>query len=185
MDAINELFNTRYEYLLNCAKNILKLIRRQDLKYELVTDLFFYLNNNKEKIQPQIDKGKLEAVAVRWMTQQIKWPDTKFKADWVYPSKFTTSAAFDTVEAYIIHDDEISEEDYLSQEKEIQDKMNHVQFVVSQLPLDKKILFEDVFLKGINSTGKLASHTNLSRTGCYYLIKDLKFQITSGWTGSF
>ena len=75
---INTFFTQRYNYLLECANNILKLIKRQDLKYELVNDAFFYISTNKEKLKEELETGKIEAVVVRWMTMQIKWKCNTF-----------------------------------------------------------------------------------------------------------
>ena len=50
---INTFFTQRYNYLLECANNILKLIKRQDLKYQLVNYAFFYISTNKEKLKEE------------------------------------------------------------------------------------------------------------------------------------
>ena len=97
---INNYFSKRYDYLLECANNILKLIKRQDLKYELVNDAYLYIQTNQEKLKTLLEDGKIEAVVVRWMTMQIKWKDSQFKKARVYPNKHHTQKLFDNVEAY-------------------------------------------------------------------------------------
>jgi len=178
MDTIiNNFFNTRYDYVLNCANNILKLIKRQDLKYELVNDAYIYIQANQEKLRPVLEEGKIEAVVVRWMTMQIKWSDTQFKKAWVYPNKHHTSSLLEDVESYVILDDTTPEEELLQQEIDIQSQLNHIHDVISNSTLDQQLLYNDVFNLGINTSGKLAKHTGISRTGCYYMIKGLKDKI--------
>lgn len=172
---IDDYFNLRYKYLLECSKNILKTIRRTDLKNELVNDAYIHFSlSTNPKVEANIKAGKIESMMINWMDKQVKWNNTQFKKTWVYPDKNLVNAEFDDVESYIDLDDEISEEETLSIEKEFQDKLNSIQITISSLPVDKQILYQDVFLNGHKSGRKLAKHTGISETGCYYLIKELK-----------
>ena len=179
---ISDFFNKKHDYLIGCANNILKLIQRKDLKNELVTDCYLYLIDNKEKLDGKIQNGEIESICVRYMTMQVKWSNTSFKKDWVYPNKYITAKALEDVESYAIIEEEITEEDYLKKEKEIQDKFNFLSFRFENDELDKKMLYNYVFSLGFNTSGKLAKHTGLSRTGCYYLIKRLKESIKNEYT---
>ena len=118
---------------------------------------------------------------INWMDKQIKWNNTQFKKNWIYTDKNLVNAEFDDVESFIDLDEEISEEEILSIEKEFQDKLASIQITISNLPIDKQILYQDVFLKGFKSGRKLAKHTGISETGCYYLIKDLKELIKNNY----
>ena len=162
----------KYAYLLSCANNILKLIKRQDLKHTLVSECYLFLMENKDKLESKIDL--LESVAVRWMTMQVKWSNTSFKKAWVYPNKHITPHQLEDVESYILIEDKITEEELLKAEIEIQEKLNRIQMNLASMSLDQRFLFQNIFEQGINTSGKLAKHTGLSRTGCYYLIKNIK-----------
>lgn len=185
MKEINILFSKRYNYLLGCANNILKLIHRQDLKSELVGDCYLHMTENIEKIQPMIDKGLVEAVAVNWMTMQIKWSNTKFKQAWVYPHKHHSAKPIEILEQYTIEDDSLLEEDYLAEEQEQQDKLNHINYTLSTLSPEKQMLYNYVYVLGYNTSGKLSKFTGISRTstnnGCHALIRDLKDDLTKDY----
>lgn len=179
---INTFFTQRYNYILECANNILKLIKRQDLKYELVNDAFFYISTNKEKLKEELENGKIEAVVVRWMTMQIKWNATHFKKSWVYPNKYHTQKLLpENLESYAILDDVIPEEELHETEIENQNKINYINTTIAKLDLDQQILFDLVYNKGINTSGKLAKHISISRTSCYYMIKELKEKLKNGY----
>ncbi len=174
-NKLDQLFNVRYNYLLQCAHNILKLVNRTDLDTTLLSDAYQYVIANQHKI----DEDKLEATIVRWMTMQIKWKGTTFKKQWIYVDK-KINTNVDTSSLNEI-DETITEEELLQNEVIIEDKLRYVFDTIGNMTLDKKLLFEAVFLNGINSSGKLANHTGISRTGCYYLIKDLKTTIKDGY----
>ena len=179
---INTFLTQRYNYLLECANNILKLIKRQDLKYELVNDAFFYISTNKEKLKEELETGKIEAVVVRWMTMQINWNATHFKKSWIYPNKYRTQKLLlENLESYVILDDVIPKEELYETEIENQNKINYINTTIPKLDLDQQILFDLVYNKGINTSGKLAKHISISRTSCYYMIKELKEKLKNGY----
>lgn len=186
-ETVNNLFTTRYYYLLKCARNILKLIKRSDLAYELVNDCFMHIMENldKENISTPIKEGKIEALAVNWMTMQIKWSNTKFKQAWVYPHKHHSSKPIEILEQYALEDEIVSEEEYLEEEQEQQDKLNHISYTLSNLSQEKKLLYHYVYDLGYNTSGKLSKFTGISRTstnnGCHALIRDLKDDLTKDY----
>ncbi len=182
--SIEEFFIKRYDYLLECSTNILKLIDKQSLKTELLSDAFIYINENKDKLQHLIDDGKIEAITVRWMTMSVKWNNTPFKKNWVYPHKNESESLLDDVETYSIIEEDISEEDYLQQEMDIQNKMNHIHHFISNQPIDQQILYDLVYNKEINTSGKLSRHTGIPRTGSYRLIEQLKKNIKNSYNDS-
>ncbi len=183
-DIVNQFFSEKYNYLIECANNILKLIKRQDLVYELIGDCYLHITTNKEKLNDLIINGNIEAISIRWMTMQIKWKDTQFKKAWIYPNKHHTSRLLDDVESYAIIDNIIPEEELLAYEIETQDKLNYLYAKINNETLDQKLLFNDVFNLGINTSGKLSKHTGISRTGCYHMIKNLKDNLRNGYTES-
>lgn len=187
--TISDFFNSRYEYLLTCADNCLKLIKRRDLSNELVSDCFIYLNDNKEKLSIKINEGvDLEAYCVRWMIMQVKWRDTQFKKNWIKKDEKKTylddtlhpNAEYSTMDILMVEEDD--EENLLHQELEHQNKVNHIQTYVSGLSIDKRLLYDIIFNKGYNTSGKLSKYLGLSRTPSYRLMKNLKDEIRDSYT---
>lgn len=186
---LNKFFEERYDYLLECAYNILKLRGKTELAPELVTEalLYFTENQDTEKFKSKIKKHKLETLVVRWMTMQILWTNTRFKNEFIYNDTNTVSLSnnVDGTESWlldILEDYENkSEEEYLADEKEVRDKLISIAEFINNQPLDQQLLFRDVFINGFNSSGKLATHTGLSRTGCWMLIKTLKDNIKNNY----
>jgi hypothetical protein len=180
-EIINKFFESRHKYLLECSNNILKLIKRQDLKYELITEAYLHITSNEEKFKELILEGKIESIVVNWMTMQIKWSNTRFKKLWVYKDSKITGTELENVEMYSIIDDDMTEEEYLEIQKDKQDKLTHIIITMSNEQLDKQLLFNDMFKNGINSAAKLAKHTGLSKTKCYYIMRDLKNSIKDSY----
>lgn len=185
-NIVNKFYGERYDYLLMCASNILKLIKRQDLKYDLVTLTYEYIIKNEEKLKDMVVlSGMIESIAVNHSTMQIKWSNTAFKKQFIYSDKHLTIATADDMLNYTNNtpDESISEEDYLQQEKEIQDKLAHIIMHMHNETLANKMLYDAIFIKGINSSNKLAKHTKLSRAGAYKMMKRFKNRIKDGYTG--
>lgn len=189
-EIVNKLFTDRYQYLLKCATNILKNRNRLDLATTLVNDAYLQICENIDKYTELIDEGKIEGVVVRWMQMQIIWNNTQFKKEWVYSDYNTISFNFtfneddenaNIILENIIESDETSLEDHLQYNKTMEDKLNHISQFVKELPLHQQLLFKDIYIKGINTSGKLAKHTGISRTGCYWLMKDLKDEIKNNY----
>jgi len=119
------------------------------------------------------NENRLKSIAINWMHKQIVWQKSDFKKTWIIKD-------FDELESLNLLDEDAHSEDSLAFEKDYQDKINHINFKVGQLSLDKKILFE-LYQKGINNSSKLAKHTGLSRTGCYNLLKKFKEELKNGY----
>lgn len=173
---IDDFFTKRYEYLLECSTNILRLISRTDLATTLLTEVYHYLIDNEKKI----DENKLEAVAVRWMKMQVYWRNTEFKKQWIYPDKnikpeYSKYDNLPYIEQYSFEEEEDKTEDELfKEETEIESKLKHIFLETEKKTLDKRILFDLVFFKNVNTSGKLSKHTGICRTLCYFLIKNMK-----------
>lgn len=190
MKEIDELFNNRYEYLLECCHNSLKLIRRTDLDSTLLADAYMYVKDNQEKLKDKIEQGLLESIVVNWTYKQVIWRNTKFKKNWILKSKIDINQSVDIDEnpselmddknksilRYIqtlMSDDEIA----LEKELEGQYQLQVIYAYIASLPLDKRILFDMIFKEGIDNSGKLSRHIGISRTTCWYMIKELKEDI--------
>lgn len=171
---INQYYTDRYSFMLECANNILKLIKRQDLKELLVSDSFLYVYNNKEKLGDKIQQGKIESIAVNYMNQSIRWKNTPFKKTWVYQQTLEYKDKID----YNVADDN---QDNFEYELEIQDKLQHISTKKETLTIDKQELYKYVFVDGINNSRKLSEFTGLARTTCFYLIRDLKNDLKNGY----
>lgn len=177
---ISDFFNSRYEYLIKCANNILKLIKKQELTQELVSDCYLYIIENIDKLEEKIIQGKIEQMCVRWMTMQVKWRNTQFKKNWVYNDEHKTylddklhhNNDATLLDAIMIEEDD--EETILQKEMEYQNKINHIETMVQQLPIDKKLLYDIIYVQGHNTSGKLSKFIGLSRTPSYRLMKELK-----------
>ena len=181
---IQDFYSLRYYYLLECSKNILKLVKRQDLCYILIEDSLLYVYDNLEKLTPLIYQGKLESIVIRFMTQQVRWSNTKFKKDNIYPNKFLSDKPLEDLESYTnLEDETISEEELLQNEVDIENKLNHISTKLGELDLSQRILFDSIFSLGHSTSGKLSQWTKLSRTGCYYLIKNLKENLRKDFNG--
>lgn len=173
-EIINNFYKDRYSFILECANNILKLIKRQDLKELLVSDSFLYIYNNKEKLNDKIQNGSIESIAVNYMNQAVRWKNTPFKKTWVYKQTLEYKDSID----YNIVDDNKDNYEY---ELELLDKMNHIEIKKQELSIDKQQLYNYVFKDGINNSRKLSEYTGLARTTCFYLIRDLKNELKNGY----
>jgi hypothetical protein len=186
---ISNFFTERNKYLTECATNILKLIKRQDLANELVTDCYLYLNDNKDKLSTKMDEGvDLEAYCVRWMVMQIRWRDTQFKKNWIKPNMNEvhlddtkhSNVDYTYLDSIVIEEDD--EEQILQREMEYQNKLNHITTFKDRADFQDKMLYEIIFERGINTSGKLSKYLGLSRTPSYRLMKTLKDKIRDTYT---
>lgn len=196
MTELNKLFNTRYEYLLECSYNSLKLIRRTDLDTTLLADAYEYVVVSEEKIRlknKNITQSLLESIVVNWMYKQCIWSNTKFKRKFIYADKIDINHSIDIqgdskvdgmdgqndgVFKYInsIHSEE---EDMLRDEFEHQEKFTFINEYRKSLDLEKALLFEAVYDKGMNTSGKLSSYIGISRTKCWKILTEFKTIINS------
>jgi len=176
---IDSLFCDRYDYLSQIAFNLVSKLNRRDLASTLLADAYQYLIENEEKLNDKVlNNNMTEAIVVNFMTKQINWNKTKFKKTWIDINPKHIQADFnDKIE---VIDDTIDEEEYLAKEKTSQDKTNHIYATAASLNFDQQILF-NLYLSGTNTSGKLAKHTGLARTTCYYLLKNLKKTLTQNY----
>jgi len=186
-NTISTFFTNRYSYLLECASNILKYSGLSQLAPDLVTDCYTYIIDNQAKLDDKIQLGMIEPIAVRWMVMQMKWRGTKFKKEWIYTDALLVSlneiiSDINSSDKQTRLEDSLmsevqDEEEILEIEKNHQDKINHIKVYVSQMPVDKQLLFQMIYEQGYDSSSKLAAHIGLSRTPSYRLMKALKTEI--------
>ena len=177
MEIINELFTDRREYLLECATNSLKLrgkYNNKTLPNDLVTEAYFHITENEEKMRDMILDGKLESIVVRWMKMQIVWNKTRFKKMWIYDDFRMISTSDESFIDSLLVDTSVTEEEVLENEKFVTESLTLIREFIKTQTMDQQFLFEDYYINGFNSSGKLAKHTGLPRTACYYLIKRMK-----------
>jgi predicted nucleic acid-binding protein len=190
MNKIDKLFNTRYEYLLDCCYNSLKLIRRTDLNTTLLADAYIYIKENEIKLGDKIDEGLLESIVVNWCYKQVIWSNTSFKRKWIYKNKIDINTSVDLEEnASETMDDRnksifkyineltIDDEDLIESKMMDEYKISTIYSYINTLPLPEKLLFQYVFEDGIDNSGKLSRHIGISRTTCWKMIKKLKEDI--------
>jgi lipid II:glycine glycyltransferase (peptidoglycan interpeptide bridge formation enzyme) len=178
---INDYFSIKHKYIYECANNILKKQGRTDLASELVSEACLYLLED-DRIQPKTP-SEVEGILVNWMNKQIIWQKTAFKKKYIegqtvplkdsYKPNWLGELDFECLEN--------NEEDMLEKEFEYQNKLNIIQVNLAEMDYDKKVLYDLVFNQGYDTSGKLAAFIKLSRTTCYFLIKDLKEKLKNGY----
>ncbi len=172
---INDYFSTNHKYIYECANNILRKQSRTDLASELVSEAVLYILED-DRIQPTTH-SEVEGILVNWMNKQIMWQKTAFKKKYLeddYTNPIKDNQDF--------QESELNEEEILEKEYEYQNKLNIIYVNLSQMDYDKKVLYDLGFKQGYDTSGKLANFIKLSRTTCYFLIKDLKEKLKNGYT---
>jgi hypothetical protein len=190
--TINDFINSRYEHLTKYATTILfqnNLITPTDL----ISELYIYLTENKEKVDAYIKINRLEGFAVSWMNIQGKYRtsqvNTKFgnRFEELDEAKFhKTQEDYDMI--YEMDKDEY-EIDLMSTftHKQIENIMR-VDGVMHQLNKIEKILFKAYFVENL-SYDKIAQQYTFyrekdgkkikykSKKSVYTLMKGLKEKI--------
>ena len=182
LDILNNYFTKNNDKLVEISINILKKRHgNNNLATTLVTECYMYMHDNLEKIK--FNEKTIESMVVNWMNKQIEWNNTIFKKKFIYKNfkEISINKKINTKNDMTIEDtlseideDEIDINQMLRNDKKFQQKLEHIFNFVETLPLDKQLLFRDVYINNINTSGKLAKHCGLSRTTCYFLIKNLK-----------
>lgn len=194
MIEIDRLFNERYDYLLECCHNSLRLIRRTDLDSTLLADAYVYVTENQEKLKDKIKQGLLESIVVNWTYKQVIWSNTQFKKNWIYKDKIDINTSVDIEEnssetmddknksiLYYIQNLMTDDEESLENELMDQHRLTFIYGYISSLPLHRRILFDNIFKEGIDNSGKLSRHIGISRTTCWKMIKELKDDIRTAY----
>ena len=184
LTLINNYFKEKYDFLLECAANDLKLLYKQKLrynddesKYDLVIELYNHLRFEIVKITKSIKKHNLQSICLRWMKQQIVWDNTIFKRKYIYKN-FKVEEYVEQLPEEIDDEDLLDiEEDYLKDEQARNNKKQHIEYIYSTLPYDQQRLYDMVFIDGYNTSRKLEKHIGVNRTSCNKMINNLKQHI--------
>lgn len=167
-EKINEYYRDNYPFVLRAATNILRKYHRTDLAADLVAESYVYVT------ELGMSEGQnIEAVVVNFMTKALAWTATPFKKKYMAEYEELPPVLLETAQ-------EDNEEEYLAEQFDQQQKINHINSTYDQLPPDEKILFDLHFNQGLKS-GKLAVYLNLSRTSCWSMAKKLKTKITDSY----
>lgn len=176
-NIINDYYQNNRARLKEVAYNILKNIDKTELADTLITDSYFYINENQEKVRDLIEKGKIEGIIVQFMTKQVHWNKTTFKKTFTsFYSK--TDELLDDVEST---SSEEEYEDRLEREYEEQKKLAHIEGQKQKLDVPGRILFDLCITGDLTSSGKLAKHLNLNRTTAYNMQKNIKAFLKKGY----
>lgn len=180
-EVLNKYFDQRQDFIYECAKNILKQIKRTDLTNELVSECFIYMAENQKKLKKQANEPfiNIEAVCLNWMNKQVVWQKTGFKRKYIMFEDNLVDNDVSDFDRYIL--EEMSDEEVMGKEMEIQNKMNHVYSKYSTLDRDDKQLYQYVYVDGYDTSGKLKKHLRLGRTTCWKLKKELDNKLKDGF----
>lgn len=177
-EAIDTYFTCNYNQILTA-------IGKTKSKYntmanwepdELLTDTYQHLLDNIDKIA---DEKQIEAFTMRYMSNQIKWANSKINR--LHRQEKITYEQ--TIKTQIIDDDS----DLMSKikiEQDFNEKRGILFNFYKQLPSkQEKILFEVIFIKGIKTVKALSLHFNINKnyvqTMKKKLFDDLKQYITT------
>jgi len=161
---IDEFLVNKYDYLIECSKNILKF-RKEIEPGDLVAELSIYLYTNEKKVQEYIALDRLEAFSVTWLNIQGKYTSSQVSKKY--------SNKYDEIDAYL--ENTISS----SSEKEFDIDRNEYE----------KDLYENMFtdaqikkIMEIDSIVDLLTPTELILFKAYF-IEDLSYdKITKKYT---
>jgi len=173
---IDKLLSTRYNYLITCAKNVLKKNRKSSLTApDIVSELAIYLYSNKEKVEEYILRDKLEAFAVRWIDIQtryatsqlnIKYDSTKFnELDEVAERTLQEISVKDDPEDIDKNEYELDLKNILSEEQIV--KIMKIDGIINELTTSELILFKAYFIEDL-------SYDKIVKKYTFYREKDGK-----------
>lgn len=170
-ELINNFLSNRYNYLIECSKNILKH-NNNVTPEELLSELTIHLLTNQEKIEEYININKLEAFSVSWLKIQGKYETS--------PVNRKHSNRGYEIDEYMVEtmgyiDDEIGNDytdDYYkelskSYTEEQLKKIQLVEKVIPNLTLSETILFNAYFIDNL-------SYDKIVRRYTFYREKDGK-----------
>jgi len=187
---IDTFITNRYEYLFDCATNILKG-KRED-PGDLVAELTIYLYDNQEKLDPYIGIKMLEGFSVSWLKLQAQYDNTTFMR------KYKKMARGEEISTNIksnelVGDDETPEDEYIKDLRRIYtdeqvENILKIHDIYPDLSKAHQILFRAYFLEGLsydkikdrytffeNKNGKRVYYK--SKVSIFNLMTELKNEI--------
>lgn len=152
---INTFIEQRYDYLLECSKNILKKNNRGIDPTELVSELVIHLHTNRDKIEDYIRLNKLEAFCVSWMNIQGKYYTSPLNIKYTiraYEMDDYTKETYGEIDETIeVIDKNEYEQDLLQHFTEDQvEKIMLVDKIYPSLTKSEQILFDAYFIKNLS-----------------------------------
>ena len=188
----NELITRRYDYLLNCASNILKSNKNMDAG-DLLGELIIYLSNNKVKVVEYIEIDKLEAFCVSWMNIQGRHHTSPLNKK--YSSKAysiddfgVNSIILDDAIAFDLDKNEYEKDLIPNYSDEQIEKIMKIDKILDKLNETDMILFKAYFVENLSYDKICKKYTFYktkmnkkilykSKKSIYNLMKDLKIKI--------
>ncbi len=174
-NRLNDYFTNNYTWLEKSAISICGKINKHNLASDLISDTFIHLEKHYKK---EMSDNEIKSIILNYMNYQIIWSKTKLKKDNIIKDNIVYQ---DYIQNKDIVDDEPSSDElmekWLIEQKQTTDKINYIYIWLENAEPADKLLFDVVYTKGYNTSGKLAKYSELSRTTCYHLIKNLKTKI--------
>lgn len=149
--TIDTFISGRYEYLLECATNILK--GKTCDPGDLVSELIIYLYDNQEKLDPYISIKMLEGFSVSWLKLQAQYDNTTFMRK--YKRNRNAEGAEDIRDESEQTGEETLEEEYIKDlrrvytEEQVENIMK-IHDIYPTLTTPQQILFRAYFIEGLS-----------------------------------
>lgn len=186
--TINNFIESNFNFLLECANNILK--GKKTDPNDLIGELIIYLYDHPEKIEPYLDIDMLLGFSVSWMNNQARWKTTPFNRKYQINIEFDESVLNDIVESSINDGDEdeyVKDLSTIYTDEQIE-KIIKVKSIVPTLSKTNQIIYNAYFNEGLSYDKIKDNYTFFKRNGnkiIYYkskvsifnLMTDLKNEI--------
>lgn len=148
-EIIDEFVSINFNFLLECAKNIVKSKKTDG--NDLVAELVLYLYDHPQKIEPYLDIDMLLPFSISWMNLQSKWKTTNFNR------KYQINIEYDELVLENIADDNIPipEDPYIQDLRKVYTdeqikKILKVYDIYPSLSKTSQIIFKAYFEEGLS-----------------------------------
>jgi hypothetical protein len=186
---IDTFITNRYEYIYECATNILK--GKKEEPGDLVSELVIYLYNNEEKLEPYISIRMLEGFSISWLKLQAQYDNTPFMRKYKKNNNGEGVEQRMTDNAEPIND--ITEDEYIKDLRRVYtdqqvENILKIHEIYPNLSKPHQILFKAYFLEGLsydkikdkytffeNKNGKRVFYK--SKVSIFNLMTELKNEI--------
>ena len=147
--TIGTFLQNRYDFLLDCAKNI--TFKMKTDPNELVSELAIFLYENKEKLDQYIDGKMLEGFSVSWLKIQGRHKTSPFNRKCMYKNDKMTDQIPDTE---IIEQLEEGEDPYITDLRNVYtdeqiDNILKIHDIYPGLHASHQILFRAYFMENL------------------------------------
>jgi protein associated with RNAse G/E len=192
--TIDTYINTRYTYLLKCAKNILLNNKSALEPGDLIAELVIHLYDNEDKIQQYIKMDKLEGFCVTYLNLNGKYASStlnkKYKIQFDELDEVMSNKLYSNEDYELLDKDEYEQELHRYFNQEQIEKILKVDAILNKLTTPEKILFDAYFVKNL-SYDKITQRytfyrekdgkkiTYKSKKSIYNMMNDLKNKINN------